>query len=324
MTRKKIDTASLFSEDTDAPEKKSIAKPAVAALVNPEDKTVHRVQALELHIDPSVIRPWSLHDRDDSKLNETDCADIIESIKAIEQKDPIKVRPLVNDPDGYQYEIIKGRRRTFACSVLGKKVLARAEEMDDRAAWLEMDSENDDRQDISEMERAKSYVVALNAGLFESGAQLAQLRGKNRSHVSRFVKAASVLEFEPFMNMVNDWTEIPVMPAYKLAQSMDNDPQGKYKKWVLNQLQYMKDSGVSFEPKQVLAKLNKENPKSLSAGKAAPETKDRHEVLKGDVLVMDAKKVKGGVISVNADVEKATAAELKKAFAETLKKMGVK
>lgn len=318
MNRTKVNAASLFDgKDKKNTKPKSSILPAVGFL-DQQEKSVIRTQALDLDIDPAVIRPWKLHDRDQSKLNEEDCGDIIESIKAIGQKDPIKVRALDNDPDGFLYEIIKGRRRTYACSVLGVKVRARGEDMSDQDAWLEMDSENDDREDISEMERAKSYAAALDAELFKNASELAARRGKPKSHVSKYLAAEFVLHNTAVMALISDPTEIPVSTAYKLAALLKKSSS---KATVERRAYHLRDMGKPMSAKAVINDLLKAGAETKN--ETAKEA-NQYQALIGDKLAIAAKKEKGAKISMSLDTEDLTAAELVKSFKETLKNLGIK
>ena len=315
-----VDTGSLFADppSADKPSAKKSVLPVLDSIEHKDDKPVIRHQRLDLEIDPAVIRPWKLHDRDQSKLNEEDCADIIESIRAIKQKDPIKVRALDNDPDGFLYEIIKGRRRTYACSVLGIKVLARGEDMSDQDAWLEMDSENDDREDISEMERAKSYAAALDAGLFKNASELATRRGKPKSHVSKYLAAEFVLHNKAVMGLITDPTEIPVSSAYKLAALLK---KSSGKATIERRAYHLRDMGKPMSAKAVINDLLKAGAETKAE---APKEANQYQALIGDKLAIAAKKEKGAKISMSLDTEDLTAAELVKSFKETLKNLGIK
>ena len=323
-SRNVVDTDSLFGDDATSTRKTIVKKsvlPALDSLTREENQTVIRHQKLDLEIDPAVIRPWKLHDRDESQLNEIDCADMIDSIRAIKQKDPIKVRALDNDKDGFLYEIIKGRRRTYACSVLGIKVLARGEDMSDVDAWLEMDSENDDRKDISEMERAKSYAAALHADLFKNASELATRRGKPKSHVSKYLAAETVLHNKAVMKLISDPTAIPVSTAYKLAALLKSSSS---KATVERRAYHLADMGKPMSAKAIINDLLKAGAETKTEASKEIKEASNYQALIGDKLAISAKKEKGSKITMSLDTEDLTAAELTRSFKETLKKLGIK
>jgi ParB family transcriptional regulator, chromosome partitioning protein len=126
-------------------------------------------------IDPALCRPWSLHNRDLDHLNVESCADLIESIKAEgKQRIPAIVRRLKDDPD-YEYEIIAGVRRWWTISWLRTNnypdflYLVTIQTVTDEEGFRLADVENRARKDISDLERARDYLRALD--LFYNGSQ---------------------------------------------------------------------------------------------------------------------------------------------------------
>jgi ParB-like chromosome segregation protein Spo0J len=63
----------------------------------------------------------------------------------------------------FDYELIYGMRRRFACEYLNSKLKLRVIEADDTRAAVLMHIENADRQDITAMERALSFQAQLDA-----------------------------------------------------------------------------------------------------------------------------------------------------------------
>jgi ParB family chromosome partitioning protein len=124
-----------------------------------EEKTLRRV-------DPSDCRMWERHNRDYALLNEENCRDLIDGIKAQGRQEFAAVVRLIDDPD-YKYEVICGARRYFAVSWLRAnnytqfKYLVEPREMSDEEAFRLADIENRERQDISDYERAIDYSDAI-------------------------------------------------------------------------------------------------------------------------------------------------------------------
>jgi ParB family transcriptional regulator, chromosome partitioning protein len=115
-----------------------------------------------VRVDPDRCRPWQFHDRDLGGLNEVSCADLIEGFKeAGRQTTPGLVRPLRNDPEGLQYEVLVGVRRWWVCKHLGWQFEAEIGNPDDGEAFLVSDVENRSRTDLSDWERAWKYRRAL-------------------------------------------------------------------------------------------------------------------------------------------------------------------
>ncbi|QIE48263.1 ParB/RepB/Spo0J family partition protein (plasmid) [Pseudohalocynthiibacter aestuariivivens] len=117
-------------------------------------------------VDPAECRMWDRHNRDYDLLNEENCRDLIDGIRAQgRQEFPAIVRPI--DDVGYKYEVICGARRHFAVSWLRAnnypqfKYLIEAREMSDEEAFRLADIENREREDISDYERAIDYADAI-------------------------------------------------------------------------------------------------------------------------------------------------------------------
>lgn len=120
-------------------------------------------------VDPARCRMWAGHNREYGLLNEDRCADLIESIKAQgRQEMPAIVRRVAGDPD-YDFEVICGARRHWSISWLRShnypdfKFLVDVREIGDEEAFRLADIENRARDDLTDLERAKDYLRALEA-----------------------------------------------------------------------------------------------------------------------------------------------------------------
>jgi ParB family chromosome partitioning protein len=167
-------------------------------------------------VDPKRVRGWAHHNRLAAWYTRERCQDLIDSIAKDEQQEPALARRLQNDPD-YDYEIIYGMRRRFACEVLGRKLRVRVTEADDARAAIMMHVENADRQDITPMERALSFQQLLKGGVFPTLESLGDAMGVGRGQVSKMLKAATLLEQGSISALFGDRSAVPVEPAYKLA-----------------------------------------------------------------------------------------------------------
>ena len=127
-----------------------------------------RVEKIFLKVDPARCRMWSGHNRRYDLLDENNCADLIEGLKAQgEQEFPAIVRRVTND-SRIDYEVICGARRHWAISWLRShnfpkfKYLIEVRDLNDEEAFRLADAENRDRADISDFERAVDYLQALD------------------------------------------------------------------------------------------------------------------------------------------------------------------
>ncbi|MTH80280.1 ParB/RepB/Spo0J family partition protein [Paracoccus aestuariivivens] len=128
-------------------------------------------------VDPANCRMWSRHNRAYGLLNENNCCDLIDSLKAQGQQEfPAIVRRLSPGQD-YEYEVICGARRHFAVSWLRANnypqffYLIEVRDLTDEEAFRLADIENRDRVDLSDYERACDYLQALD--LYYGGKQKA-------------------------------------------------------------------------------------------------------------------------------------------------------
>ena len=128
-----------------------------------------------LWVEPERCRMWNRHNRRYDLLNETRCADLIESFKAQGQQEfPAVVRRIHNDPD-HDYEVICGARRHWTVAWLREhnyrqfRFLIEVRDLTDEEAFRLSDIENRDREDISDYERAMDYADAV--GRYYNGRQ---------------------------------------------------------------------------------------------------------------------------------------------------------
>lgn len=147
-------------------------------------------------VDPARCRIWERHNRDYAALNETRCADLIESIKAQgRQEVPAIVRRIQNDPD-YDYEVICGARRHWTVTWLREhnypetRYLVEIRKLTDEQAFRISDIENRAREDLSDVERARDYLRALD--LYYDGKQKSMAERLNQSEawLSRYLDLA--------------------------------------------------------------------------------------------------------------------------------------
>lgn len=118
-------------------------------------------------VDPARCRMWAGHNRDYAALNEARCRDLIESLKAQgKQEVPAIVRRVLDDAN-YDFEVICGARRHWSVSWLRAhnypdfRLLIEVRELTDEEAFRIADLENRARDDLSDLERARDYLRAL-------------------------------------------------------------------------------------------------------------------------------------------------------------------
>jgi ParB family transcriptional regulator, chromosome partitioning protein len=171
-------------------------------------------------VDPKRVRPWKYHNRTAAWYTRDRCQDLLDSIAKDGQQEPAVARRITGDP-AFDYELIYGMRRRFACEYLNTKLKLRVIESDDARAAVLMHIENADREDITAMERALSFQAQLEAKLFPTQEALSDAIGLSKQQVAKLVKAAGLMRHTTISQLFPDKSVVPVDAAYKLASLWD-------------------------------------------------------------------------------------------------------
>ena len=168
-------------------------------------------------VDPMRCTPWKYHNRDVAWLTRDRCLDLIVSIQKNGQIEPAIVRRINDDPR-YDFEIICGVRRWFACSeVPHQKFLVCVTNADDKTCMILMHAENADSKDISEFERAFSFAQQMNSGVFKNQTEMADAMGVSQGTISKMIKAAEIFEHDWIRGLFHNKLDISVKHAYMLS-----------------------------------------------------------------------------------------------------------
>lgn len=146
-------------------------------------------------VDPARCRIWERHNRDYGALSRERCDDLIESILAQGKQEVPAIVRRIHEPD-YDFEIICGARRHWSVSWLRAnnhpevRYLVEVRDLTDEQAFRISDLENRAREDLSDLERARDYLKALD--LYYGGSQKEMARRLNQSEawVSRYLDLA--------------------------------------------------------------------------------------------------------------------------------------
>ena len=149
-------------------------------------------------VDPARCRMWARHNRRYDLLNETACADLLESLRAQgEQEFPAIVRRVENDP-AIDYEVICGARRHWSVNYLRTvehreiRFLIEERDLTDEAAFRLADVENRSRQDICDYERALDYRNAVETYYGGVAQRMAERLEVSKTWLSRFLDLAKL------------------------------------------------------------------------------------------------------------------------------------
>lgn len=165
-----------------------------------------------LELEPAEIHQTQFKDRHEAAFADEAFSALVQDILRHGQLAPVLVRPA---PQGSGYELIAGHRRTAACRHLGRKVLARVMEADDRALVVKMVQENEARADISAFERAVQIKGILDTGLMSRGELMEEL-GFSKGHLSTLLKFAELPDY--VLIALEDPRPLKISDGAKLAR----------------------------------------------------------------------------------------------------------
>jgi len=223
-------------------------------------------------VDPSSCRMWERHNRDYSLLNEDNCADLIDGLKAQGQQEFPAIVRRVDGPK--EFEVICGARRHWAVSWLREnnyphfKYLIEVRDMTDEEAFRLADIENRDREDISDYERAMDYAQAIK--LYYGGKQkaMAERLEVSEAWLSRFLNLAKLPT--EVVAAFADKTQVKELHARSLKPLISNPRQrerllSRARELVEEQKAAKAGQGSPIEAQKVVA--------ALKASVSAPKTK---------------------------------------------------
>ena len=151
-------------------------------------------------VDPSRCRMWAGHNREYAALTEERCRDLLDSMKAQgKQEVPALVRRVRDDPTA-DFEVICGARRHWSVSWLRShnypefRFLVEVREVTDEEAFRLADLENRARSDLSDLERARDYLRALDSYYEGHQAAMAARINVTPSWLSRYLDLARLPE----------------------------------------------------------------------------------------------------------------------------------
>jgi ParB family transcriptional regulator, chromosome partitioning protein len=153
-----------------------------------------------ISIRPGDCSVWDGNPRDVPRLSQESCHSLIESI-AQEDGNRIPVLVRLNPPGSdLPYELLVGSRRRFAVEWLNNngrpeiRLNAVIVDLNDEEAFRLADIENREREDITELDRARSYQQAVDR--FYGGVQsrMAEALTLSNSQLSRMLALAQMPE----------------------------------------------------------------------------------------------------------------------------------
>ena len=183
------------------------------------EKVVKEPKPKLMNIKLEKLHPFEDHPY--KVLDDESMTELTESIKEYGLLNRIIVRPLEDKQD--EYEIISGHRRVHAAELLEmKEVPAVVHFIDRDAATVMMVDSNCQRENLTLMEKARSYRMKADA-LFHQGQSCGQTGHKSRDNVSdvdsgRTVQRLIRLTYlVPELQQFVDSGKMKMLPAYELS-----------------------------------------------------------------------------------------------------------
>ena len=185
------------------------------------EKVVKEPKPKLMNIKLEKLHPFEDHPY--KVLDDESMTELVESIKEYGLLNRIIVRPLEDNPD--EYEIISGHRRVHAVELLGmKEVPAVVHFIDRDAATVMMVDSNCQRENLTLMEKARSYRMKLDAikhqgtsrQNVEKSEVSAELISENDSGrtVQRLIRLTYLM---PELQSFVDSGKMKMLPAYELS-----------------------------------------------------------------------------------------------------------
>lgn len=180
----------------------------------------------EMTVDPNNCRVWAGNQRAPERLNEDSCRDLIDSFLLLNHQHTPALARTSTVGDDSKYEIIAGSRRLWAASWVREhhrpefrfRIVLYPRLSDEQAFWL-TDSENRERDDVSDYERAISYKHVLNS-FYKTHAEMAERYCLSRSSLSRYLQLAELPV--QLVNAFADWTDLKTSHAMPLLKLLRN------------------------------------------------------------------------------------------------------
>jgi ParB family chromosome partitioning protein len=166
-------------------------------------------------LDPATIVDVLPADRLPGAFTDDAFSQLLDDIKGNGQHDAITVRRTDSG-----FEIASGRRRLEACRRLGIQVLARIRPLDQDAMLGIQFSENERRQDISAIERAR-WLAQVKEKFGKQVQQLADDYHLDRTTVSLYLRLARLPQ--EIIQRFSDARALPMLKARRLMAALEQD-----------------------------------------------------------------------------------------------------
>ena len=224
-------------------------------------------------VDPARCRLWSEHNRDYAKLDEVRCADLIESFKAQGRQEVPAIVRRVRDAPGIDFEVICGARRHWTVSWLRQhnyadfRFVVEVRELTDEEAFRISDLENRAREDLSDVERARDYLRALQRHYGGRQKDMAGRLNVSEAWLSRYLDLARLPA--ELVAAFHDPHELKIKHVTLLKPLLKPEDRGRRVLREAGAISDRKGEGPALKPQDVIRQLTlaADPPKSAGAPK---------------------------------------------------------
>lgn len=235
-----------------------------------------------LKINPSECVPWGYADRPLDEMG--NIPELAKSMREFGQQQPVLLRKTSSTNSNKKYEVIFGNRRWRAAEHAGLELDAVIKEVSDQDASLYQKQENENRQDLSDYSRAKSYKAQIDGGVFTDEKALADYLGMSKqtlNDIMAFVRVPQILVDE-----IPNFPKVSIKMANMLAKfSKDNDV-----------LKVLIELGQDISDKKITtSNLEKKIREYLSPGISIEKPKVYRSDARGKLLYQIVPKANGAV-----------------------------
>ncbi|MCQ4159252.1 ParB/RepB/Spo0J family partition protein [Roseomonas sp. GC11] len=227
-----------------------------------------------LFVDPALVDDPLPRDRLPGAFSGAEFEALLADIRANGQNDAITLRRR----EGGRFEIAAGRRRLEVCRHLGLAVLARVRALDDAAMLRVQFSENERREDISALERAR-WFAEVRARLQGAGRDIAAQFGIDPSTFSLYLRLARFPS--EIIERLEDPRRLSMLRARRVMEAVEANEAILPR--ILEALE-QQGRGVEAEEQINLLLRVAEGREMRSPAGAAPPVERRHIVHEGQKL----------------------------------------
>lgn len=278
----------IGSLDEAAPQPEAPTRMPVGILASRENRMAELAsgavvgRAIE-QVDPARCRLWSEHNRDYAALDENRCADLIESFKAQGRQEVPAIVRRVRGVADIDFEVICGARRHWTVTWLRAhnyadfRFLVEVRDLTDEEAFRISDLENRAREDLSDIERARDYLKALDRHYGGRQKDMAGRLNASEAWLSRYLDlarlpAALVAAFE-------DPHELKIKHVTFLKPLLKPEDRARRVLAEAEAIAQQKGEGAPLKPQDVIRRLAAAADAPKKSGSTKPSSKASPELI---------------------------------------------